>query len=173
MDVVDNIDTSVELMVNTLEEMQELTNPTEPDRTLVDIFSILKSAIELSNVPRNIELISNYDEGFLAINVDKDKIQRTFFNILRNAIEAMPIGGVITIGHRIKDDFAEFSFTDTGGGIPKDVMNQIYPPFFSTKNHSLGLGLSFCKLAVESNGGSMDVKSKVGMGTTVTIRLPL
>jgi PAS domain S-box-containing protein len=173
MDVVDNIDTSIELMMNTLEEMKELTNPTEPDKTLVDIFSILKTAIDLCNTPRNIELVSDYDEGFLAINVDKDKIQRVFFNIIRNAIEAMPKGGVITIGHRIKDNFTEFSVTDTGMGIPDDIMEQIYQPFFSTKSHSLGLGLSFCKLAVESNGGSMSINSKEGLGTTVTIRLPL
>ncbi len=173
MDVVDNIDTSLELMMNTLEEMKELTNPTEPEKTLVDIFSKLKAAIDLCNVPRNIELVSNYDEGFLAINVDKEKIQRVFFNIIRNAIEAMPKGGLITIGHRVKNNFAEFSITDTGMGIPVDFMEQIYQPFFSTKSHSLGLGLSFCKLAVESNGGSMSIDSREGKGTTVTIRLPL
>jgi signal transduction histidine kinase len=63
--------------------------------------------------------------------------------------------------------------TGTGMGIPDDIMEQIYQPFFSTKSHSLGLGLSFCKLAVESNGGSMSINSKEGLGTTVTIRLPL
>ncbi|MGW8180801.1 MAG: ATP-binding protein [bacterium] len=62
---------------------------------------------------------------------------------------------------------------DTGKGISPEAMDHLYEPFFSTKPHSLGLGLSFCKLAVESNGGFMDIQSVVGEGTTVKISLPL
>ncbi|TFH18786.1 hypothetical protein E4H04_02270 [Candidatus Bathyarchaeota archaeon] len=58
-------------------------------------------------------------------------------------------------------------------GIPGEVLDQIFQPFFSAKPQSLGLGLSFCKLAVESNCGSISINSEVGVGTTVTIRFPL
>jgi two-component system sporulation sensor kinase A len=172
-EVVDNLDNSIELMMNTLEEMKEITNPTEPDKSLTDIYQVLKAAIDLSNIPDKIELISDFDEDFLAINVDKEKIQRVFFNIIRNAIEAMPKGGKITIEHNVKNGYIEFFLTDTGSGIPDEVLDQIFQPFFSTKPQSLGLGLSFCKLAVESNGGSISINSEVGVGTTVILRLPV
>jgi len=172
-EVVDNIDNSVELMMTTLEEMKEITNPTEPDKSITDIYQVLKAAIDLSNVPNNIQLVTGSEEDFLVINIDKDKIQRVFFNIIRNAIEAMPRGGTLTINHEIKNGSAVFCFKDTGKGISPEAMGHLYEPFFSTKPHSRGLGLSFCKLAVESNGGFMDIQSVVGEGTTVKISLPL
>ncbi len=172
-EVIDNIDNSIELMMTTLEEMKEITNPTEPEKTLTDIYSVLNAAIDVSNIPRNIELEMEVDSGFLAISIDKEKIQRTFFNIIRNSIEAMPKGGKITIDHGIRDEYVVITFKDTGPGIPEDVLDKLYEPFFSTKPQSLGLGLSFCKLAVESNGGTIDIESELDQGTTVTIRLPL
>lgn len=171
-EVVDNLDNSIEMMTNTLEEMKEITSPTEPDKSITDIFSVLQGAIDISFIPRNIKLENESDSGFLAISVDKEKIQRVFFNIITNAVEAMQGGGKLHISHVINDRFIEFSFTDTGPGIPEDVLERIYDPFFSTKPKSLGLGLSFCKLAVESTGGKIDIQSVVGEGTTVTIRLP-
>jgi len=70
------------------------------------------------------------------------------------------------------EGFVEISITDTGEGIPEEIRGQLFQPFFSTKTNSLGLGLSFCKLAIESNGGSIDIDSVVGKGTTVTVTLP-
>ncbi len=172
-EAVDNIDNSIELMVTTIEEMKEITNPTEPDKSLTDIYSVVQGAIDVSFIPRNIELVSNFEDGFLAINIDKEKIQRVFFNLIRNAIEAMPKGGRLTIELSIKNDYVFISFIDTGEGISDDVMEKLYLPFYSTKPNSLGLGLSFSKLAVESNGGALNVQSKVGEGTKVVVKLPL
>ena len=172
-EVIDNIDNSIELMMTTIEEMTEITSPTEPDKTLTDIYSVLQRAIDVSSIPRNVELVSDFEEGFLAINIDNEKIQRVFFNLIRNAVEAMPKGGRLTVDLEITTNYVVVSFTDTGEGIPDDLMEQIYLPFFSTKPKSLGLGLSFCKLAVESNGGAIDIQSKVGEGTKVVVKLPI
>ncbi|MCW4014691.1 MAG: ATP-binding protein [Candidatus Bathyarchaeota archaeon] len=171
-EVVDNIDNSIELMTNTLEEMKEITSPTEPEKAITDIFSVLQGALHISYIPRKIKLVNDSETGFLAISVDKEKIQRVFFNIITNALEAMPNGGTLHISHEIQDKYVEFSFKDTGPGIPPEVMDRIYDPFYSTKPKSLGLGLSFCKLAVESTGGKISIDSVVGEGTTVSIRLP-
>jgi len=171
-DVVDNIDNSVELMTNTLEEMKEITSPTEPEKAITDIFSVLQGALDITYIPRKIKLVNESETGFLAISVDKEKIQRVFFNIITNAIEAMPDGGTLHISHEIQDRFIEFKFKDTGPGIPPEIMTSIYDPFYSTKPKSLGLGLSFCKLAVESTGGKISIDSTVGEGTTVSISLP-
>lgn len=171
-EVVDNIDNSVEMMTNTLEEMKEITSPTESEKSITDIFSVLQAALDLSYIPRKIELVNESEAGFLAISVDKEKIQRVFFNLVINAIEAMPDGGTLSISHEIKDRYIEFKITDTGVGIPPDVLPLVFDPFFSTKPKSLGLGLSFCRLAVESTGGKIRVDSIVGEGTTVSISLP-
>ena len=171
--VVDNIDNSIEEIMNTLEEMKEITNPTEPEKTLTDVYGIINSAIELSRIPNNIKVETGVDGGFLALSIDHEKIKRAFFNIIRNSIEAMPGGGIITVKLDIIDKFVEITITDTGPGIPEEIRDRLFQPFFSTKASSLGLGLSFCKLAIESNGGSIDIDSGVGEGTTVSVRLPL
>lgn len=172
-ELIDNLDNSLSLIEDTLSEMKEITSPTEPEKKLTDVYALLDQAIELSQVPNGIELIKDYTEGFLAISLDEDKIKRVFYNVLRNAIEATRPGGKITIGVGVVDKMVVFEVQDTGSGIPEDVLPNIYMPFFSTKPQSLGLGLSFCRLAVESNGGTIDVSSKVGYGTKVSIHLPL
>ena len=171
-EVVDNIDNSVELMTNTLEEMKEITSPTEPEKAITDVFSVLQGALDITYIPRKVKLVNESETGFLAISVDKEKIQRVFFNVITNAVEAMPEGGTLHISHEIQDRYIEFKFKDTGPGIPPDVMDRIFDPFYSTKPKSLGLGLSFCKLAVESTGGKIRIDSTVGEGTTVSISLP-
>ncbi len=171
-EVIDNIDNSVEMMTNTLEEMKEITSPTEPEKSITDVFSVLQGALDISYFPRNVSLENDSEIGFLAINVDKEKIQRVFFNIIINAIEAMPDGGTLAISHEIDERYVTFKFRDTGTGIPPDVLEVIYDPFYSTKPKSLGLGLSFCKLAVESTGGKIAIDSVLGEGTTVSISLP-
>ncbi len=172
-EAVDSIDNSLELIMTTLEEMKEITNPTEPEKTLTDVYSILNQAIEVSNMPVNINLVKEYQDGFMALSLDKEKIKRAFFNIIRNSIEAMPRGGEIKVSMEIEDGNLRIKFKDNGPGIPKKTMDNIFQPFFSTKPSSLGLGLSFCKLAVESSGGKLSLDSKVGKGTTVTISLPM
>lgn len=172
-EVVDAIDNSLELMVTTLEEMKEITNPTDPEKTLTDVYSILNQAIDVSGIPGNIELVKEYDDGFMALSLDKEKIKRAFFNIIRNSVEAMPKGGEIRISMEIEDGNLVLKFKDNGPGIPKKTMDKIFQPFFSTKPSSLGLGLSFCKLAVESSGGKLGIDSVVNQGTTITISLPM
>ena len=172
LEVVDNIDNSVELMTNTIEELKEITSPTEPEKSITDIFSVLQGALDISYFPRKITLVNESEVGFLAINVDKEKIQRVFFNIITNAIEAMPKGGTLTISHEIDERYVTFNFSDTGPGIPREVIDRIFDPFFSTKPKSLGLGLSFVKLAVEATGGKIGIDTRVGEGTTVSISLP-
>ena len=159
--------------MSTLEEMKEITNPTEPEKTLTDVYGILNGAVELSRIPNNIKFETEMEGGFLALSIDHEKIKRAFFNILRNSIEAMPGGGKISVKLGIMDRFVEITIADTGPGIPEEIKAKLFQPFFSTKSASLGLGLSFCKLAIESNGGSIGIDSSVGEGTTVSIRLPL
>jgi two-component system NtrC family sensor kinase len=96
-------------------------------------------------------------------------------NIALNACDAMNRGGQLTVTSRTLPGgaFAELTFADTGVGIPEEDLNRIFDPFFTTKERGTGLGLSVVFGIVERIGGSIDVKSKVGAGTTVTIRFSL
>jgi signal transduction histidine kinase len=104
--------------------------------------------------------------------LDKSKMLRVLNNLVKNAIEAMPDGGKITIRLQDNNDQFTIKIEDTGVGIPKEKIDSIFRPFRSTKQQGMGLGLAFCKDTVEKHGGSISVTSKVGKGTTFEISLP-
>ncbi len=98
-----------------------------------------------------------------------------FANIIKNAYDAMPTGGTLTIVAQQRNGEMFVKFTDTGCGIPEHVRGRLFEPFFSTKpiGKGTGLGLSICKEIVERSEGRVEMESAVGMGTTVTIVLPV
>jgi signal transduction histidine kinase/CheY-like chemotaxis protein len=101
------------------------------------------------------------------------EIRDLLLNLLFNAVDAMPLGGRITIGTREIDGWAEISVTDEGVGMSDDVKERVFQPFFSTKgDQGSGLGLSACRTIADRHGAQLDVTSKVGQGTTLRLRLP-
>jgi signal transduction histidine kinase len=107
------------------------------------------------------------------VKVDVEKMKRVLVNVMKNAVDAMPKGGKLTLrSRRIAENF-ELSCTDTGVGMSKDVLDKIWTPLFTTKAKGMGLGLSICKRMVEAHGGKLDVESSVGRGTTFKVIIPL
>jgi two-component system NtrC family sensor kinase len=106
---------------------------------------------------------------------DSGQIEQVFINIILNAAQAMVNDGVLFIKTTRLDETAVVEFTDTGSGIPDDVMENIFDLFFTTKGRSkgTGLGLSISYGIVKSHGGTIEVKSVVGKGTTFAVHLPL
>ena len=91
-----------------------------------------------------------------------------------NGIQAMEEnGGTLRISTREAKDYIEVSFEDTGIGIPKENVEKIFSPFFTTKAQGMGMGLPICKKFVENHGGIIMVESEEGKGSTFTIRLPI
>jgi PAS domain S-box-containing protein len=134
--------------------------------------SIIGDAIGAVRVPKNLE-VQNLAEDRPTLKADKDRLRRVFINLVENAIDAMPKGGTLTISSKETEGNAEITFIDTGLGMPEKVMDNPWRPLQTTKAKGLGLGLAICKRIVDAHGGSMSVKSKVGEGTTVSIRLPI
>jgi nitrogen fixation/metabolism regulation signal transduction histidine kinase len=104
--------------------------------------------------------------------VDKTLLARAMTNVIENALHAMPSDGTLRLQARTAGDHVELSISDTGIGMDRDAMDRIFEPYFSTRAAGTGLGLTIAKRNVELNGGSIDVQSEGGMGTTVTLRLP-
>jgi PAS domain S-box-containing protein len=104
--------------------------------------------------------------------IDKNQIKQAFFNIIRNAMQAMPHGGILKIILSSSDRFVSVAFQDTGGGIAPDDLGNIFDPYFTTKPEGSGLGLMIVQRIVRDHGGELEVQSAPRAGTTFTIHLP-
>jgi two-component system NtrC family sensor kinase len=123
---------------------------------------------------QNIALVEDLDEDLPPVYVDKNQLQQVFLNLMLNACEAMPHGGTLLVGSSAADRRVVVKVTDTGCGIkPKDV-DKIFEPFFTTKpvGKGTGLGLSVSYGIVQQHGGTLEVTSEVGKGSTFTVTLP-
>jgi two-component system, LuxR family, sensor kinase FixL len=107
------------------------------------------------------------------VTFDPKQLHQVLINLFKNALEAMPKGGEITITSRVKGSNAEISVSDTGVGLAPEVAAKIFQPYFTTKEKGTGLGLAICQGIISEHGGVISVTSTPGQGTTFTIQLPL
>ncbi len=152
-----------------------------PDRQGVNIATLIEKALEKFDIPANIMLKKDVPDDVPEIFVDPVQIERVFYNLINNAIQAMSEsegeskGGELAIIVKSRDKEAkagvEVSFVDTGVGIPEENMKKLFEPLFTTKARGIGLGLLICKNLVEANDGEIKVQSEVGKGTTVSVVL--
>ncbi|MGC9094790.1 MAG: GAF domain-containing protein [Candidatus Bathyarchaeia archaeon] len=134
--------------------------------------SLVAEALSLVEIPKNIE-IKDFTTHNPKIKVDPEKIKRVFTNIIKNAVEAMPKGGTLTIKSRKVHDKVEISFTDTGVGMSKETLAKLWTPLFTTKAKGMGFGLPICKRFVEAHKGCITAESTPGKGTTFTVTIPI
>jgi signal transduction histidine kinase len=133
--------------------------------------SLLKEALSLIEVPQKIRVL-NRTRGDPRVKVDKEKIRRVFVNIVKNAFDAMPDGGKLTVKSEKDGENVAFTFSDTGTGMSKEVMTKLWSPLFTTKARGMGFGLAICKRIVEAHTGKISVESVAGKGSTITVTLP-
>jgi len=153
-----------------------------------EVYMLLENRV----VSNNIEFVNDYNDDLPLVYVDFQQIQQVFFNLILNAIDAMPNGGKLEIeaksietviyavdrrkkpyiGQRDSSTFVEVKVKDTGDGINSDDLEAIFDPFFTTKPQGTGLGLSIVHRIIEEHEGEIRVKSDLGAGTTFTLLLP-
>ncbi|MFA5112506.1 MAG: ATP-binding protein, partial [Desulfobaccales bacterium] len=104
---------------------------------------------------------------------DPRQVHQVLVNLFKNALEAMPGGGEITITSRVKGDKVEISVTDTGAGLSPEAATNIFQPYFTTKEKGTGLGLAICQSIMQEHGGCIFADSPPGRGATFTLQLPL
>jgi two-component system NtrC family sensor kinase len=152
----------------------------EPTQDMVDINQLLSETITfLENEAhfRDIAIRTSYEETLPRITTDAAQLQQAFLNIIDNALDAIGKSGMITIRTGFESGAPGrvlIEISDTGPGIPKELVGKIFDPFFTTKkaNEGTGLGLSISYSIIEKLGGQITVASEATRGTTFTIRLP-
>ena len=136
---------------------------------LEEVIGIVRAQAEQQGV--NIHLNAPDDEGshFAA---DAEQIKTCFSNLVINAVQAMPQGGELNISVAPTDSRLKFELQDTGVGIEANPLEQIFEPYYSTKETGIGLGLPLTKKLIEDHGGEIKVSSELGQGTTFVVTLP-
>ncbi len=137
------------------------------------IHEVLNEILDFSNeelAKEGIKIEKKFSGKDFKINVDKSALKQAFYNIIRNAKEAMPEGGTLQINTNFKTPFFEIDISDTGYGMSENVKQKIFEPFFTTKNDGTGLGMSVTKKIIEECCGDIKCESSIGRGTTMKLR---
>jgi len=135
-----------------------------PRKLLMDVMSLIQ-------IPEKIKIQNNLaNEPFLY--VDTEKIERVFINLIKNAIDAMPNGGEVTIDGREINGSIQISVADTGTGISDEVLPKLFTPLSTTKAQGMGFGLAISKRMVEAHGGQITIETIKDKGSTFTVSLP-
>jgi signal transduction histidine kinase len=135
-----------------------------------DISALLDRSI--ASLP-GIEIYKNYAPGIPQIKFDAELLERVFTNLILNAAQASPPGGVVTVKTQLLDDKVEVCIIDRGSGIEAKNLESIFNPFFTTKPEGVGLGLAICSKIVDEHGGHITVESTAGEGSVFHVILPL
>jgi len=134
--------------------------------------SLVEKSLTMLSVPENVQLV-NLTEEEPEMRVDLIKMTRAFTNLIKNAFDAMPSGGSLTIKSRKLDDYVKFTLADTGVGMSKETLEKMWTPLYTTKAKGMGFGLPITKRFIEAHGGSISVTSILNKGTTFKITIPL
>lgn len=165
--IQDAINRSNKIINDLLEYAKEIR--LDVNSTNLDV--LIKKSLSSIEIPNSIK-VECEDCKAIELRVDAAKMQRVLINIIKNAIEAMPNGGKLSIRCSCLEDYVSISVSDTGVGIPKENLEKIWAPLFTTKAKGMGFGLPICKRIVEAHGGIITVESTVDKGTTFTITIP-
>ena len=134
---------------------------------------LVEKSFEDIVVPQEVTVSKNFDPTVPDISLDLGKMRRVFTIVLKNAVEAMPGGGSLSVSSRVDGDRVVVQVGDTGGGISEAIRGKVFVAFGAKKRGGCGLGLAAAKRTVEAHGGSIFFETETGKGTTFTITVPI
>jgi len=168
---LERIDRQVSMIDNVVTALADVAKLPEAKLQPLDLTKVLRGAVNSVGLPSNIKLVYEFEDEIYKVLVDENQILIAFKNLIRNARDAMPDGGTITLTAETKEKTIAFQVADTGIGIAPDHMKRILEPLFTTKARGMGLGLSITSAIVDKNQGSLHVESELGKGSRFTIEL--
>jgi PAS domain S-box-containing protein len=186
--LVEHIRSGVKNMDRIISTLLLYAKSPRPSQQKCDIHQLLDTLLTSSSdivIPDNIKILRNFEESDTWINGDQELLKQVFGNLIRNAVQAMPRGGELTLTTRkvsapsnpseVNNDHRQFitiTVSDTGPGIPPDHLVKIFNPFFSTKDKGTGLGLSISHNIIKAHQGTIDAESEKGEPTLFIVKLP-
>ncbi|MDD3296503.1 MAG: ATP-binding protein [Candidatus Omnitrophica bacterium] len=176
---INDVKEAAQLSSRIIARLFKYCSPLEKKEEAVDVNDSIRQVVELAKnnfTKQGIKIDLGLDSNVKNVIVGLDEFREVIFNVIFNAKAAMPAGGTLTIKTKMAgtQDMAEVLISDTGRGIPANVIDNIFIPFFSTrKPQGLGLGLAVCKHIVDLHNGTIEVESRFGKGTTFIIKLPV
>lgn len=161
---------------NMLKGVMDFSRPSAPVPKMNDFNGVVERAFrtqaELLGT-RNIHSSLDLDRSIPEINFDENQLMQVLHNMIRNAADSMPHGGALNLKTGREGDFVYVQISDSGSGIPPQILERLFDPFFTTKPDGTGLGLAVSKKIIDDHGGKVEVQSTVGKGSHFKISLPL
>ena len=153
------------------EEILRITRTTAPAMKTIDLNrwleNIVPEIVEIVGPRVGVDALPSSEPAW--VRCDAAQLQQVVANLAINALHAMPHGGILTIGITVDRETVHLRVSDTGSGIPRDVLDRIFEPLFTTKRNGTGLGLAIVHRLVAQNGGAIAVESAPGEGTTFSL----
>ncbi len=156
----------------------DYARPTKGNPAPVDLNGIVRRTVQILSSDRDDEVALELDlaDELPRIRVDAEQLRQVLMNLVRNATQAMNGRGKVVVGTRARSaasgNWVELRVTDSGPGISQKVLKNLFVPFYTTKNQGTGLGLAISQRLVQSAGGTIEVNTHEGAGTTFTVVLP-
>ncbi|MGA2385372.1 MAG: PAS domain S-box protein [Candidatus Bathyarchaeia archaeon] len=175
LDSLQEIEKNIDYINKIVTDLQDFAKPLNPCVEEADLKLIITELLAKNNLPENVEVNVKVETEVRKVVSDPDYINRILYNLVTNAVQAMPKGGNLTI-HAYKDNKANdvvLTVEDTGVGVPEKVKDKLFTPMFTTKSKGQGFGLAVVKRMTEALGGTVTFESRVGVGTTFTIKIPV
>lgn len=153
----------------------EAVRPQKPELNELDLIELVEEVLcvqeaELSD--RKIEVKVEVDDGLPSILGDRGQIKQVFFNLIKNAMEAMQPGGSLRVVARRDDDFVYLQFVDTGSGISEEDLSKVFQAYYTTKKEGHGLGMMIVERIMRDHGGHINIESRKETGTAITLQFP-
>lgn len=165
----------VERLDKIINQFLEAVRSAKPNLVKVDIkpliietLTFLRHEIE----DKNIDVKCYWGKSLPHVLGDDNQLKQAFYNIIKNAVQAMPDGGNLEIDCQYDDDAVEISFIDTGKGIAPEDLPNVFEPYFTTKEDGSGLGMMVVERIIREHGGELAIDSEPGKQTTVSVKLP-
>jgi PAS domain S-box-containing protein len=165
---VERLDTIIRQFLRALRPTRPVLRPEQPMEVLQETLALLKTEFENRRIAVSVDI----SDAVPPVHLDRSQIKQVFFNLIKNALEAMPDGGALKIVFAVGDVYVDIAFIDTGRGIALEEMRRVFEPYHTTKAKGSGLGLMIVQRIIEEHGGEIELSSKPGTGTCFKIRLP-
>ena len=167
------IEKNIEYIDKIVQDLQDFARPLSPRAEETDLKLIVDGLIAKNRLPENVEISFTVETEARKVMADSTFINRIMYNLVNNAVQAMPNGGELTIHAYKEATDSVITVKDTGVGIPDSIKSKLFTPMFTTKSKGQGFGLAVIKRMIEALGGTVTFESQEGKGTKFTIKLPL